>query len=284
MEGPDFTNMEITVVGLGLIGGSLAKALRKLNFKKIWGVDINPEVLQQATGQGVIDAGFTCGDVPLANSDLVFLALYPSQTINFVKEYQQKFKQNALITDTAGLKQKVMAGVRQYLRPDLDFVGGHPLAGKECSGFKHASADLFVNANYILTPVQENKEESLALAERIIRSIGCNKPILMSPEEHDRIIALTSHLPHLIAAALINSNTSRNLGSLVGGSFRDATRVAAMNVSLWSELLAENKDNILHQLDIFSANLTKIKLVIENNDPESLRNLLTQAKKTRENF
>lgn len=281
MVEPDFRKIEITIVGLGLIGGSFAKAIRKLNPKRLWGVDLNPDVLKKAKDEGVIDGGFTEGTKPLSSSDLVIISLYPAQTICFMKQYINDFKQGALITDTAGVKKKVIEEIGRFLREDLDFVGGHPLAGKESSGYDHGSAEIFCSANYLLTPVKANKKESLVLLEKMIRSIGCKKPIQMSPEEHDQIIALTSQLPHVIAASLINSNQYPDIENLIGGSFRDATRVAKMNVDLWSELLLVNKINVLKQIEIFTDNMTKIKLAIENNDSVSLRELLAKPDENR---
>lgn len=273
----DFNNIEIAIVGLGLIGGSLAMALRRLNPKKIWGVDIDKEVLRSAEELGVIDGGFRDGSEVLKNSDLVIISLYPENAVNFIEKSLGDFKPHAVITDTAGIKSKMIDKIRSFLREDLDFVGGHPLAGKECSGFPNASAEIFKDTNYLLTPNKENKKESLLLLGKLIKGIGCREPILLEPEEHDRIIALTSQLPHVIAASLINSTQNRNTRDLIGGSFRDATRVAKMNIDLWSELLLENKENVLTQIETFMDNITKMKLAIEYDDSESLRELLESA-------
>jgi len=280
MTEPDFNNMEITVVGLGLIGGSMAKALAKLKPRKIWAIDKDEQVLREAQQLGIIERGFTTGNVPLKSSDLVILALYPGATINFVKQYLKDFKPGALLTDTAGIKQKVVCAVHNFLRPDLDFIGGHPLAGKEHSGFAYSAAEIFDGANYILTPVARNKEENVELLKALLKKIGCQEPVQMSPQEHDKIIALTSQLPHVIAASLINSNQMANIKHLCGGSFRDATRVAPMNVRLWSELLLENKQNVLTQIDAFVDNITRIKEAIANENRPALTEILDRAGKS----
>lgn len=279
-EEAPFRNMEIAVIGLGLIGGSLAMALKKLNPKKIWGVDIDPGVLKKAEELKVIDRGFIDGAAVLPDSDLVIACLPPAETVNFVRQHMACFKPKALLTDICGLKQRIVSEIKLCLRPDLDFVGGHPLAGREGSGFDQASAEIFQGANYILTPVGA-RQENVELLVSLVKGIGCKTVIYMDPEEHDRIIALTSHLPHIIAAALMNSNSLARAGKFVGGSFRDATRVADMNVDLWKELLLDNKDNILPQLDIFTENLNKIKRALQEANAGALQELLQQASESR---
>jgi prephenate dehydrogenase len=177
-----------------------------------------------------------------------------------------------------------MDEIQTFLREDLDFIGGHPLAGKECSGFAHASSDIFGRANYIITPVPNNRKESLDLVEKMVLGIGCREPIYMSPGRHDEIIALTSQLPHIIAAALINSSEYENTGSLVGGSFKDATRVARMNVPLWSELFLENRENVLNQIDRFLDHMTSLKMSILQQDQDALNKLLNRANSARIKF
>ncbi|NLP45019.1 MAG: prephenate dehydrogenase [Peptococcaceae bacterium] len=277
---PDFKKMEITIVGLGLIGGSLAKALAKLKPRKIWAVDKDEQVIRKAQELGIIERGFTNGHLPLRSSDLVILALYPGATVDFVKQYLEDFKPGALLTDTAGIKQEVVNAIQDFLRPDLDFIGGHPLAGKEHSGFDFSAADIFNGANYILTPVAQNKADNVEMLKAIIKKIGCKEPVQMSPEEHDNIIALTSQLPHVIAASLVNSSQVDNIEYLCGGSFRDATRVAPMNVQLWCELLLKNKQNVLTQIDAFVDNISKIKEAIANENQPALAEILKRAGKS----
>lgn len=284
MEEPDFSRMKITIVGLGLMGGSYALALRKLRPKKIWAVDINMDILKKAKEMGAIDQGYPTGEIPLRDSDLVVICIYPELAVKFVKENLNNFKQEAVITDVGGNKKKLIAEIKSFLREDLDFVGGHPLAGKEDSGFAHASADIFLGANYLLTPVPGNKQVSLHLVKKMIRGLGCKEPVYLEPEEHDRIIAYTSQLPHVIAATLINSLRLKDTQNLIGGSFRDATRVARMNVDLWTELLMENRENIVTEIGVFMDNLAKIQAALQKEDCLSLRAILEQANKGREGF
>ncbi len=281
MAEPDFRELEITIVGLGLIGGSFAKALRKLSPKKLWAVDIDKDVLELAESTGIIDKGYLDGEVPLRSSDLIVICVYPELTSKFMRENMDNFLPGAVITDTAGIKTKILNEVKTFLRDDLDFVGGHPLAGKEGSGFSNASADILQGANYLITPIETNKEENLVLVEEMVRAIGCKQPVRMDPAKHDEIIALTSQLPHVIATALINCSQSDDTGLFVGGSFKDATRVAQINVGLWSELLMENKDNTLIQIELFLENIGKIKQMLQEDDTVALEETLSRAGKVR---
>ena len=284
MAEPDFRELEITIVGLGLIGGSFAKALRKLSPKKLWAVDVDKDVLELAESTGIIDKGYLDGEVPLRSSNLVVICVYPELTSKFIRENMNNFRQGAVITDTAGIKSKILNEVKTFLRDDLDFVGGHPLAGKEGSGYINASADIFLGANYLITPVATNKEENLILVEEMVRAIGCKQHVRMDPVKHDEIIALTSQLPHVIATALMNCSQSDDTGMFIGGSFKDATRVAQINVGLWSELLMENRENTLNQIELFLENIGKIKQMLEDKDTASLEEILRRAGKARESL
>lgn len=281
MAEPDFRELEITIVGLGLIGGSFAKALRKLSPKKLWAIDVDKDVLESAESTGVIDKGYLDGEIPLRSSNLVVICVYPELTSKFMRENMDNFRPGAVITDTAGIKTKILNEVKTFLRDDLDFVGGHPLAGKEGSGFSNASAEILQGANYLITPIETNKEENLVLVEEMVRAIGCKQPVRMDPAKHDEIIALTSQLPHVIATGLMNCSQSDDTGLFIGGSFKDATRVAQINVGLWSELLMENKENTLIQIELFLENIGKIKQMLQEEDTAALGETLRRAGEAR---
>jgi len=194
------------------------------------------------------------------------------------------FKKGAVITDISGLKKRVTVEIGKILRKDLAFVGGHPLAGREGSGFNRATPEIFKGANYLLSPVEPQYEESFALVRKMAEGIGCRRVIHIEPDEHDRIIALTSHLPHVVAASLVNSINFENIGTMIGGSFRDSTRVASLNVDLWSELLMENKENVLTQIGIFEDNIRNIKNALQNDDHDGLRKIMEKADEARQKF
>lgn len=278
----DFSDFSITVVGLGLIGGSYAKALRQLNPKKLWAIDINGEVLKEAERLNVIDQGFLVPEYPLKHSDIVIMAIYPLKTISFIKDHMSLFKTGAVITDTAGIKKDILKEIIPILREDIDFIGGHPMAGKEISGFNAASQDLFKRASYIITPVARNNVKNVEKISALVREIGCENIVLLNPEEHDEIIAYTSQLPHVIAVSLMNSaENAIDVPKLVAGSFKDATRVASINDELWSELLMSNRENIIHTIEKFEENIKTLKDAIMKKDENYLISKFIDAKAKR---
>lgn len=278
----DEFDFNITIVGLGLIGGSFAMALNELKPKNLWAVDIDEDAIKTAKDLGIIDEGYLEPEIPLMKSDIVIMCLYPELTIKFVKDNINHFKSKAVITDTAGIKSKVIEEINSFLRKDLDFIGGHPMAGKESKGISYASKDMFENANYIITPTHENKKENLELLEKIAIKIGCKNIIKVSPQKHDEIIAFTSQLPHVIASALINSDIEENTNLFIGGSFKDATRVANINARLWTEIIMDNRKNIIEKISRFEKNLSTIKDAIINEDIFSLEFILEQGRLKRE--
>ncbi|MCA1075807.1 prephenate dehydrogenase [Clostridium bowmanii] len=274
----DISDFNITIVGIGLIGGSYAMALKELKPKNLWAIDIDKDVLVAAEKMNIIDKGYINPKIPLRDSDIVILAIYPQKTINFVKNNMKLFKTRAVITDTTGIKKDLLSKIMPVLRKDLDFIGGHPMAGKEESGLKAATVDMFKHANYILTPIQGNKEENINLVENLARDMGCKRVVHLTPEKHDDIIAYTSQLPHIIAVSLIDSNSSiTGVSKFVGESFKDITRVATINGELWPELLLYNKENIINKIQDFENNIKEIKEAIINGDEAFLKKRFESA-------
>lgn len=278
MEECDF---KVTIVGLGLIGASYGLALKKLNYKNIFGVDISSEILIKAQERGIINKGFLDAKEALKSSDLVIIALYPSETIDFIKSNLSNFKPGAIITDTAGLKEKIVTEINSILSKDLDFIGGHPMAGREGKGIDMASGEIFKGASYILTPIKENREKNVELLSKMAYSMGCSKVIKIHPEAHDNIIGFTSQLPHILAVTLINSNECEEINSFVGGGFKDLTRIAINNSSLWSELLIQNKHNLIHSIENFQKEVQDIKQAIINGDESFIKEKFEEANKKR---
>ncbi|QCX34705.1 prephenate dehydrogenase [Caloramator sp. E03] len=275
MEDLDFN---ITVVGLGLIGGSYAMALKDLNPKKLWAVDVDENVLKTAEEMKIIDKGYKNPEIPLKESDIVIIALYPKLAIKFIKENINNFKINAIITDVGGIKEEIVKEINSFLPENLDFIGGHPMAGKEKQGIAYASKDIFKGASYIFTPTERNKEENIQILESIAKKIGCKTTVRISPKQHDEIIAFTSHLPHILAVALINCDLINLQTSLfVGGSFKDSTRVAEINTSLWIELLTSNKENIINKLENFENKIKLIKNAIKENNYSLIKSEFEKA-------
>lgn len=275
-------DLNITVVGLGLIGGSYAMAIRELNPKKLYAVDIDEEAILDAEKNGIIDKGYVNADIPLKESDLVIICLYPKLVKNFIKDNIQHFKNGAVITDVTGIKSGFIEEVNHILREDLDFVFGHPMAGREQKGLKFASKEVFKGANYIITPTERNKEENIKFLEELIRKIGFRNVVRISPEKHDKIIGFTSQLPHVIAVSLVNSDElGIDTGSYTGDSYKELTRIAQINSELWTELFMGNKDNLIKEIEVFEQNIAMVKNAIINEEKSLLTELLEKASKKR---
>ena len=277
----EIANCNITIVGLGLIGGSMAMALQGLNCANVWAVDINENVLHDAEKSKIISKGYLDPGIPLPKSDIVIMCLYPDLTVKFIKDNICKFRTGTIITDTAGIKSKLINEITAIVGNDLDFIGGHPMAGREGSGYAQAAKNMFKGASYIITPTPKNREENILAVEKLVRAIGFKEVVRLNPQVHDQIIAYTSHLPHIIASALINCNQN-NTRLIAAGSFKDATRVAIINSKLWSELILSNRNNILRQIDGFTNSLADFRNAIANNDAQSLITQLEQGRKGKE--
>jgi prephenate dehydrogenase len=273
-----YANLSVTVVGLGLIGGSFAMALRDLGFKNLWGIDINEATVLEAENMGIIDKGYTEAKYPLEKSDIVIISLYPEQTVEFVKENIDNFKPGAIITDTAGIKEDIVKKLSSFLPNNVDFIGGHPMAGREGSGLGQASKDIFYGASYIFTPTENNKDINIKVLECIAYLLGCKNVVKMDPKDHDEVIAYTSHLPHILAVSLINSDIFNEDTSLfAAGAFKDATRVADINESLWVELINSNRENVIKNIEIFESKIQEIKHAIAKNDTDLLKHEFKKA-------
>ncbi|MFL0196667.1 prephenate dehydrogenase [Clostridium sp. WILCCON 0269] len=264
MEDCDF-NINIAVVGVGLIGGSYAMALRDLKPKCIIGIDKDKSALKSALDSGIIDRAYEKGGDFLKEIDMVIIALYPKDTIKFVKDNLKYFKKGTLITDTSGIKENIVDTINLFLPEYLEFVPGHPMAGREAGGIKWASKDIFKGANYIITPSEKNTSWGLKKIDKMARSMGCSNVTYVSPEEHDRIVTFTSHLPHVIAVSIMNSheeNYKDNIELFTGGSFKDATRVAQINSKLWTELFIMNSDKLVDEIENFQRSMDVLKKAI----------------------
>lgn len=273
MEDCDF-NINIAIVGMGLIGGSYAMALGDLNPKCIIGIDKDKCALKSALDDGIICRAYECGGDFLKEMDLVIIALYPKDTIGFVKNNLHYFKEGAIITDTSGIKKNVVESINSFLPQYLEFVPGHPMAGKETEGIKGASKDIFKGANYIITPGEKNTSRGIQKIDKMARLMGCSKVTHISPEEHDRIITFTSQLPHVIAVSLMNlqgKHCADNIALFIGGSFRDATRVAQINSKLWTELFIMNSDNIVEEIENFQNSMELLKEAIVSEDISAMK-------------
>lgn len=272
--------MIVTVVGLGVIGGSFVQALSGLGHQ-VYGIDINEDTLQIAKKEGYIIEGYTKSEEIVAQSDLIILCLYPSLVLEFIKTHT--FKPGSIINDAVGIKSYFLEEALQILNPNVEFVSGHPMAGREKKGYAYASKEVFRNANYILITHQQNKPETIAFMEQFVQKLGFKSVKIMSPYAHDEVISFTSQLPHAIAVALINSDQQKyDTGKYIGDSYRDLTRIANINEDLWSELFLRNKEYLLASIETFEEQLVFIKKAIIQNDEETLKALFKESSRRRE--
>lgn len=273
----------VTVVGLGVIGGSFAEGLKKIGVSKVYGIDNNKETLIKAKKTGIIDDGFETGETPLPDSDLIIISLYPELLEEFIVNNNEYFKKDGLITDVAGIKEKILLEVKPKLRIDVDFILGHPMAGREKRGIDYSDMNVFKNANYILIKEPDSKEENINLLTEIINKLGFKNINFLSAKEHDEIIAFTSQLTHAIAVSLVNSDDNKyDTNKFIGDSYRDLTRIAKINEDLWAELFLGNKKNLLARIEQFEEKLNIIKDALINNNSDELKKEFIKSTARRE--
>ena len=275
-------DIAITVVGLGVVGGSFAEGLKKAGAGKVYGIDNNLETLKKAKKSGIVDEAFENGKIPLPKTDLVIISLCPELLETFILENNEYFKENSIITDVTGIKGKVLREVKPKLRKDIDFILGHPMAGREKRGIDYADSGVFKNANYILIKA-DNKEKNINLMKEIIEKLGFKNINFLDTEEHDEIIAFTSQLTHAIAVSLINSDDNKyDTNKFIGDSYRDLTRIAKINEDLWAELFLGNKDNLLFMIEKFEKRLDVLKEAVKSEDIETLKKEFRESSRRRE--
>jgi len=268
--------MEIGIVGLGLIGGSLAKAISQNTDHTVYGYDISDQVVKKAVLLDAIEQPLT--DKLLPQCDIVIVALYPQATIDYVTEYASLFKEDAIVLDCGGVKRIVCdALIPLGEKHGFLFVGGHPMAGLEHSGFTYAKKSLFNNASMIFTSTR-GPIESMSKLKDLFTSIGFTNIEITTPAEHDKKIAFTSQLAHVVSNAYIKSPTARVHAGFSAGSYKDLTRVAKLNEDMWTELFLENAENLTQEIDTLIGNLTMYRDAIENDDSETLRELLREGR------
>lgn len=275
---------KILIVGLGLIGGSYAEALSSGGYE-VGAIDCNADSIAFALEKGWISSGRadTNGEY-IGKFDLIVFALYPHIFIDWIKQNQRFIRPGALLTDVTGVKCSVVYEVQRLLRSDLEFIGAHPMAGREVSGVRNAKKEIFTDANYIVTPTESNTLEAIAACKALGRAIGFKNISTLTPEKHDEIVGFLSHLTHCIAVALMISKESEHMCEYTGDSFRDLTRIAKINDVMWSELFMLNKTELLAQMKLFEAAFDRLRISIEQDDTEALREMMRLSAKRREYF
>ena len=267
--------MIITAVGLGLIGGSLCKAIKKHTNHTVYGIDINKETIDMALSQRAIDEETT--DLSLA--DITIISLYPTTAIDYITANAEKFKEGSIVIDTCGVKKAIVDSVTPILeKHGVTFIGGHPMAGREFSGFEYSTDNLFEEASFIVTPSEAVPQAKLNLIEDFVYSIHFKKVVFATPEEHDQIIAFTSQLAHVVSNAFIKSPTHQKQLGFSAGSFQDLTRVAKLNEDMWTPLFMLNKEPLCFEIDYIIDRLKEYRDALENEDSDRLKELLREGR------
>lgn len=275
---------KILIVGLGLIGGSYAKGLTKKGYK-VYAYNRSQDAIDYANENNIIvDGSSEYSKDFIGKFDRIIFSLYPKIFKEYIEKYGDYIKDGAIISDVTGVKESIVSDIQNLLGSRVEFIAAHPMAGKEVYGIKNADEKIFENANYIITPTKKNSDEGIAFATEIGKALNFRKISLLSPKEHDEMIAFLSQLTHCIAVALMTSKDSEHLVDYTGDSFRDLTRIANINENMWTELFMMNKNALLKEMDSFINCMSKLRDFINNEDEERIKNMMRLSTKRRNFF
>lgn len=275
---------KILIVGLGLIGGSYAKGLTKKGYK-VYGYNRNIDAINYAKENGIIvDGTNEYSKDFIEKFDRIIFSLYPKIFKEYIEKYGSYIKDGAIISDVTGVKESIVTDIQNILGDRVEFIAAHPMAGKEVYGIENSDEKIFENANYIITPTKKNTDEGTAFATEIGEALKFRKISLLTPKEHDEMIAFLSQLTHCIAVALMTSKDSEHLVDYTGDSFRDLTRIANINENMWTELFLMNKTALLKEMDSFINCMSKLRDFINNEDEEKIKNMMRLSTKRRNFF
>ncbi len=273
--------MVISVIGLGLIGGSLARTIKLHTTHRVYGMDLNAATMDQAALLGAIDGA--ADDAVIAQSDLILVALYPRAIIDWITSHAQLFKPDCLVIDCGGVKQVICKAVAPLVKDaSWHFIGGHPMAGREFSGFKYARDDLFDHASMILTPYADADPALLQQARNFFLDLGFRRVQFTTPETHDEMIAYTSQLAHIVSSAYVKCPLADKHRGFSAGSFADMTRVARLNEDMWTELFFDNRDALLPEVEGLTERLIAYRDALRNQDHEGMKALLKEGREIKE--
>ena len=277
-------NTKILIVGLGVIGGGYAAALTEKGYT-VGCITKEQKDVDYALEKGMISFGTTeVDEATVSWADLVIFALYPTVFIDWIKKYQRYFKPGTLITDVTGVKGSVVSKVQSILRPDVEFISAHPMAGRERSGVEYSDPGVFKGANYIVTPTEKNSDEAIETCKNLGKILGFARISVLSPDKHDEMIAFLSQLTHCIAVTLMTCNEAEGLEKYTGDSFRDLTRIAKINDAMWSELFIMNKDALLREMDAFINEFESLRQMLIDGDREGMRAMMRRSTERRSLF
>ncbi len=269
--------MNIGIVGLGLIGGSAAKAIKTKTGHSVFAIDISKETMLMAKLSGAVDESL--GNTNIGDCDIIILALRPGIAIKWLEDNGERLSERTTVVDFCGVKRNVTRKMRAIADTySFNYLGAHPMAGKERGGFKNSTPDLFVGASMILTPDDKTSNEMINSLSSLCYDIGFSRIVLSNPEEHDKIIAYTSQLAHIVSSAYIKSPEAEKQRGFSAGSYKDMTRVAFLDENMWTELFMENADYLTDELDTLITHLEEYRDVLKSGDKKTLHDLLRDGR------
>ncbi len=275
---------KILIIGLGLLGGSYARALTKKGYS-VSAITKEQSSIDFALKEKIINYGTTKVEPELIfGADLIIFALYPNVFVNWVKEHKNLIKKGTVITDVTGVKGKIVAEIQEILGDRAEFISAHPMAGKEYSGVEYSDDSIFNNANYLVVPTENNSNQAIEMCKKLGFELGFKNISVLSVTEHDRMIGFLSQLTHCIAISLMCCNNEDGLEKYTGDSFRDLTRIAKINDEMWSELFLLNKDILLNEMDKFKTEFDKLYSNLKNENREEMREMMRVSTKRRKLF
>lgn len=272
------------IVGLGLIGGCYAMALKKKGYY-VSAITKNEEDIEFAYQKGIIDIGSTSVEKDIVeNADIIVFALYPHTFVEWIKQYGDLMKAGTVITDVTGVKGCVVYEIQSLLKEGVEFIAAHPMAGREVSGVQNSDDSIFKEANYIVVPTEKNTFSAIELCKELGEILGFARVSVLNPEKHDEMIAFLSQLTHCIAVSLMCANDNPGLVLYTGDSFRDLTRIAKINDEMWSELFLLNREALLCEMEKYRKTFDKLYDCIKNNDREEMRSMMRISTERRGEF
>ncbi len=278
------SDSRILIVGLGLMGGSYARALWSKGYRPR-AISLEQKSIDYAVSEGFLDGGWTdvC-DQALDWAELVIFALYPTVFVDWIEKYGSRLRPGTLVTDVTGVKSGIVERVQNMLPEGVEFISAHPMAGRERSGVEHSDAGVFAGANYIVVPTERNTPEAIELCRRLGEALGFYRVSVLDCESHDKMIAFLSQLTHCIAVALMCSNDTPGFEAYTGDSFRDLTRIARINDEMWSELFLLNRDALLSEMDNFARCFSELRRTLAEGDRDAMRAMMRLSGERREKF
>lgn len=272
--------MNILICGLGLIGASLAKTLKKNTNHTVLGWNRTESVTEKALRDGVIDRTGNI-DSLMSEADITFVNFYPEAIVPFILEHKNSFKKDSVVTDSCGIKTKICRAMEKE-KLDFYFIGAHPMAGREVGGYDNSLDTLYDNASFIVTPVDGTPRNKIDALVGLAQGMGFARTVVTTPEHHDEMIAFTSQIAHVLACSYVLSPLAPSHAGYSAGSYRDVSRVARINADMWADLFIDNKEALVKEIDDLVSNLMQFKYNIVNEDAPALKDLMNRANKIKE--